>query len=96
MSEDQSEDKNKEFAEKIWEYFKEHEQLGLEWKPNAFYNPDGDMIEWYNEQDNYYAERVNEFITLYRADEDDRVVGGCIKNIAHIMNPEVPVSPRMD
>ena len=90
-------DKNDDLAEKLINDLKEHEQLGIEWKPSAFYNNDGDMIEWYNEQVPYYGERVNELITLYRAEEDDRIVGGCIKNIAHLMNPEmIPKTSRMD
>lgn len=88
-------DENNPFKE-ILKMLEEHEQLGLEWKPNAFYNKDGDMIEWYNEQVNYYGDRVNEIITLYRAEDDNRVIGGCIKNIAHIMNPNIPASQRMD
>lgn len=83
--------------EELFKQLEDHEQLGLEWKPFAIYNPDGDMIEWLNERVSYYAERVNEFITLYRSEEDDRIVGGCIKNIAHIMNPDAfPATQRMD
>lgn len=81
---------------KMFKELEEHERLGLEWKPCAFYNPDGDLIEWYNERCSYYGDRINEIITLYRAEDDDRIVGGCIKNIDHIMNPESTIKPRMD
>lgn len=87
------EDKN---WENLLSLLKEHETLGLEWSPLAIYNKDGDMIEWYIDRVSYYAEYVNNLITIYRAEDDGRVIGGCIKNIAHIMNPIIPPSQRMD
>lgn len=72
------------------------ENLSLEWKPWAIFNPDGDLIEWYNERVAYYAERINEIITLYRAEEDDRIVGGCIKNLDYILGSKEKPSQRID
>ena len=86
----------KAFAEKVMALHKEHEQLGLKWEPWALHNKDGDMIEWYSERVSYYGDRVNEIITLYRAEDDDRIIGGCIKNIQYIMGEREKPSPRMD
>lgn len=92
-------DKNEEFTKNVLKMFnaiEEHERLGIEWKPCAFYYPDGDLIEWYNERGSYYGDRINEIITLYRAEDDDRIVGGCIKNIDYILGNKEKPSQRMD
>lgn len=81
----------------ILRQIKDHDPLGSKWEPFADFNPDGDMFEWLNERVSYNGERVNDFITIYRAQDDDRIVGGCIKNVAHLMDPEnKPKTSRMD
>lgn len=96
MSEEKNPLSNEEFARLAMDAYLEHEQLGIEWKPCAFYNEDGDLIEWHSERVRYYGERVNEIITLYRAEDDDRIVGGCIKNIDYILGNREKPSQKMD
>lgn len=44
-------------------------------KPQAYYNQDGDLIEVYWENVDYYGEWLNHGLTLYKAQDDNRVIG---------------------
>ena len=96
MSEEENSMSSEEFAQHVFDMYAEHETLGIEWKPCAIHNPDGDLIEWYNEQVPYYGKRVNEIITLYLAEDDNRIIGGCIKNVKYIIGDKEKPSQRMD
>jgi hypothetical protein len=52
---------------------KEHGKT--KFKPGYFYNTEGDQIEVYLENVNYYAQWVNHDVTILRAQNDDRIVG---------------------
>jgi len=75
---------NEEFAEavqKIVGFVKPDENF----KPQVYYNKDGDLIEVYWEAADYYGEYINSSLTLYKAQDDDRVIGCEINWIERLM-----------
>jgi hypothetical protein len=53
-----------------------------QFRPTATYDPDGDCIEFLAKPDPFYAERVDELVTVYYSQETDEVVGSLIKGVA--------------
>ena len=49
--------------------------------PFAVYNSDGDCVEFYAKNEKYYGERINDYVTVYRAVENDEIIGSVIKNV---------------
>lgn len=47
----------------------------------GFYSPEGDCVFFYNEDVPYTRERVDDLLTVYRADDDRRIVGLQIKAV---------------
>jgi hypothetical protein len=50
-------------------------------EPFAFYNSDGDCVEFYAKGEMYYGDRIDDDVTLYRSEETDEIIGAVIKNI---------------
>ena len=55
-------------------------------RPFAFYNPDGDCVEFFAKDEKYYGERVDDYVTVYRATDTDEIIGSVIKNIRSLCN----------
>lgn len=53
-------------------------------QPGCFYSKDGDCVFCHVEDVPYYAERVDELLTVYRAEDDHRLVGAQIKGISRL------------
>ncbi len=53
-------------------------------KPFAFHNKEGDCIEFFVSQDDYFSDRVDDYLTLYRDMDTERIVGFVIKNVKRI------------
>ncbi len=51
-------------------------------KPTATYDPDGDCIEFLISPDPFYAERVDDLVTVYYSQESNEVIGSQIKSVA--------------
>lgn len=51
-------------------------------KPTATYDPDGDCIEFLAKPDSFYAERVDDLLTVYYSQETDEVIGSLIKGVS--------------
>lgn len=51
-------------------------------KPTATYDPDGDCIEFLAKPDPFYAERIDDLVTVYYSQETDEVVGSLIKGVS--------------
>jgi len=51
-------------------------------KPTATYDPDGDCIEFLAKPDVFYAERVDDLLTVYLSQETDEVIGSLIKGVS--------------
>ena len=55
-------------------------------KPHAFYNKDGDMMEVYFKNDSCYTKTLNGDIEVHLSQENDEVVGLNILNVKKLMN----------
>lgn len=53
-------------------------------RPGAWHSPDGDCIFCFVEDVDDYGEYVNKWLTVYRAEEDDRVTGVQINYISRL------------
>lgn len=51
-------------------------------EPTAAYDPDGDCIEFLARPDPFYAERVDDLVTVYYSQETHEVVGSLIKGVS--------------
>ena len=55
-------------------------------KPFAFHNKTGDCIEFFVTQDDYFAERVDDYLTLYLEMDTEEIVGFVVKNVKRIVD----------
>ena len=69
---------NKEFAKRMMLVAEPAERF----KPMATYDPDGDCIEFLVSPDPFYAERVDDLVTVYYSQESNEVIGSLIKGVA--------------
>ncbi|MBL8797834.1 MAG: hypothetical protein JNM56_28310 [Planctomycetia bacterium] len=53
-----------------------------QFKPTALYDPDGDCIEFLAKPDTFYAERVDDIVTVYYSQETKEVIGSLIKGVS--------------
>jgi hypothetical protein len=51
-------------------------------RPTATYDPDGDCIEFLAKPDPFYAERVDELVTVYYSQETGDVIGSLLKGVS--------------
>jgi hypothetical protein len=49
--------------------------------PTAYYDPDGDCIEFLASPENFYAERVDGLVTVYHSQETDEIIGSLLKGV---------------
>src|SRR5437879_1585691 len=69
---------NAEFAAQVMALARPEEAF----TPTATYDPDGDCIEFLAKPDSFYAERVDDLVTVYYSQETNEVVGSLIKGIS--------------
>jgi hypothetical protein len=50
-------------------------------RPRATYDPDGDCIEFVAKPDSFYAERIDDLVTVYYSHETNEVIGALIKGV---------------
>ena len=55
----------------------------------GYYSEAGDCIFYHLEDVGYYAERIDDIVTLYKSDDDKRIVGFQIKGIKALMEGRV-------
>lgn len=53
-----------------------------EFRPTATYDPDGDCIEFLAKPDPFYAERVDDLVTVYFSQETGEVIGSLLKGVS--------------
>ncbi len=66
---------NADFARRMMLLARPAEQF----KPTAMYDRDGDCIEFLTKPDPFYAERVDDLITVYYSQDTQEVIGSLIK-----------------
>jgi hypothetical protein len=69
---------NEEFAKRMTLMAQPFERF----EPTAVYDPDGDCIEFVAKPDPFYAERVDDLVTVYYSQETGEVMGSLIKGIS--------------
>ena len=72
---------NSDFAKRMMLLARPAEQF----EPTATYDPDGDCIEFLARPDPFYAERVDDLVTVYYSQESNEVVGSLIKGVRGFM-----------
>ena len=66
-------------------------------EPFAFYNPDGDCVEFFAKNEKYYGERVDDYVTVYKAVDTDEIIGSVIKNVRSLCKElSVKESPQIE
>ena len=69
---------NEEFAKKIMQIADTTEAF----KPHAIYDHDGDCIEFFVDADDFYAQRIDDLVTVYYSQETNEIVGSLIKGVS--------------
>jgi hypothetical protein len=71
----------------LMEYVKQNPAEGFKARP--YYSPLGDCLIFYATDEDCYARRVNELLTVYLSMKTQKVVGCKIKGIRHIIMPSL-------
>jgi hypothetical protein len=69
---------NAEFAKRMTLLARPAEQF----RPTATYDPDGDCIEFLAKPDPFYAERLDDLVTVYYSQETGEVIGSLLKEVS--------------
>ena len=69
---------NHDFAKRMMLLAKPADQF----QPTAIYDSDGDCIEFLAKPDPFYAERIDDLVTVYYSQETDEVIGSLIKGVS--------------
>lgn len=69
---------NEEFAKRMMLLARPADQF----RPTATYDSDGDCIEFLAKPDPFYAERVDDLVTVYYSQETGEVIGSLIKGVS--------------
>jgi len=62
-------------------------------KATAIYDPDGDCIEFLAKPDSFYAERVDDFVTVYYSQDTKEVIGSLIKGVSRFCSKVLKQMP---
>lgn len=54
-------------------------------KPCAYYDKDGDCIEFFFSNERSYGKRLDSWVTVYRSRKTDEIVGGLLKGLHRLM-----------
>ncbi|MFN2507196.1 MAG: hypothetical protein ABR589_00290 [Chthoniobacterales bacterium] len=54
-------------------------------EPKPYYSQNGDALIFYFKDEPSYAERVDDFLTVYKATQSDEIVGCELKGVRHIL-----------
>lgn len=69
---------NEEFAKRMMLLAEPAEPF----RPTAAYDPDGDCIEFLVSPDPFFAERIDDLVTVYYSQESGQVIGSFIKGVS--------------
>jgi hypothetical protein len=73
---------NEEFAARVAELAKDSGPP----QATAVYDPDGDCIEFLSKPEPFYAERIDDLVTVYYSQETHEVIGSLIKGASRFCN----------
>jgi len=63
--------------------------------PTAYYDPDGDCIEFLAKPDPFYAERIDDLVTVYCSQETQEVIGSLIKGVSRFCKQMLEKMPGL-
>jgi hypothetical protein len=72
---------NDEFANRVLDFAGSAKFEG----PAAYYDRDGDCIEFLASDDEFYSERVDDLVTVYYSHESGEIIGSLIKGVSCFM-----------
>lgn len=52
---------------------------------SAYYDPDGDCIEFLARQEEFWAERIDDLVTVYYSEETGEIIGSLIKGVSRFI-----------
>lgn len=70
---------NDEYARQVMEIARN--AFPVSFQPTAYYDHDGDCIEFIMNPDDYYAERVDDLLTVYYSRDTHEITGSLIKGV---------------
>ena len=62
-------------------------------RPTATYDPDGDCIEFLAKPDSFFAERVDDLMTVYYSQETGEIVGSLVKGVGRFFSAFSKMNP---
>ena len=72
---------NDEFAEKVLKI-----APAKAFSASAYYDRDGDCIEFLARPDDFYSERIDDLVTVYYSENDNEIVGSLIKGVRELLD----------
>src|SRR5712691_10044185 len=72
--------RNEEFAKRMMLMAKP----ASEFKPTAYYDADGDCIEFLAKPDPFFEERIDDLVTVYYSQKTGEVIGSLIKGVSKL------------
>lgn len=70
-----------DFAEKVWKQYGSQSPF----RPCVNYDPDGDCLEFFGENEPFLAERLDKWVTVYRSRSTSQIIGSLIKNVRELV-----------
>ncbi len=67
--------------QEIWQAIDELGGVSSAFSPMAWYNPDGDCLEFHLSNESYYARRLDGWVTVYIGEDSGEIVGGVVKGV---------------
>src|SRR5437899_3068686 len=80
---------NEELAKRMLLLARPAEQF----RPTATYDPDGDCIEFLAKPDPFWAERVDDLVTVYYSQETGEIIGSLIKGVSRFCSEFTKKNP---
>jgi len=72
---------NEEFANRVKDIADRVESTGA----SAYYDPDGDCIEFLARPEEFWAERIDDLVTVYYSEQSGEVIGSLIKGVSRFL-----------
>ncbi|MBN1505989.1 MAG: hypothetical protein JW955_04040 [Sedimentisphaerales bacterium] len=72
---------NDEYASKVRDIADRVESTGA----SAYYDPDGDCIEFLARAEEFWAERIDDLVTVYYSEQSGDVIGSLIKGVSRFI-----------
>ncbi len=72
---------NEEFAKRVRDLAARVQSTGA----SAYYDPDGDCIEFLARAEEFWAERIDDLVTVYYSEQSGEVIGSLIKGVSRFI-----------